>query len=76
MRRIFWLAIGLGAGATAVVMASRWMRRTRQAVSPATIGREVSRGASDLRRLIGESVQEGRRAMAEREAEIRASLDE
>jgi len=27
MRRIFWLAMGLGAGVTAAVMVSRWTRR-------------------------------------------------
>jgi hypothetical protein len=76
VRRVFWLALGLGAGATAVVMTSRWMRRKREAVSPANIGRQVSRGVSDLRRLVAASIDEGRRAMAEREAEIRAEIEQ
>src|SRR5207245_6787235 len=34
VRRIFWLALGLGAGATTAVMASRWTRQQAQKVAP------------------------------------------
>jgi hypothetical protein len=76
VRRIFWLALGLGAGATAAVLAARWARRQTQRVAPANIGRQVSRGASDFGRLIRAAIEEGRQGMAEREAEIRAEMDE
>ena len=76
MRRIFWLALGLGAGATAMVLVSRWTRRQTQRVAPANIGRQVSQGASDLGRLIRSAIDEGRRGMAEREAEIRREIGE
>jgi hypothetical protein len=76
VRRIFWLALGLGAGATAAVLAARWARRQTQKVAPANIGRQVSRGASDLGRLIRAAIEEGRQGMAEREAELRGELDE
>jgi hypothetical protein len=75
MRRIFWLALGLGAGATAAVLTARWARRQGQKVAPANLGRQVSRGASDLGRLVRAALDEGRLGMAEREAEIRAELD-
>ena len=74
MRRIFWLALGLGAGATTAVLAARWMRRQTEKVAPANIGRQVSQGASDLGRLIRTALDEGRQAAAAREAEIRAEL--
>ena len=76
MRRIFWLALGLGAGATAAVLTARWARRQGQKVAPANLGRQVSRGASDLGRLVRTALDEGRQAMADREAEIRRELDE
>lgn len=75
MRRIFWLAVGLGAGATAAVLFSRWMRRQAERVGPAAIARDIASGLRDLGRLLGEAVEEGRRAMREREAEVRASLE-
>jgi hypothetical protein len=76
MRRIFWTALGLGAGAAAAVLTSRWARRKRQAISPANLGRQVSEGFSDLGRLLRSAVEDGRRAMAEKEAEIRSSFEE
>jgi hypothetical protein len=75
VRRIFWLALGLGAGATAAVLAARWAKRQGQKVAPANIGRQVSRGASDLGRLVRTALAEGRQAMADREAEIRREID-
>ena len=75
MRRIFWLALGLGAGATAAVLAARWAKRQGQRVAPANIGRQVSGAASDFGRLVRTALAEGRQAMADREAEIRRELD-
>jgi hypothetical protein len=75
VRRIFWLALGLGAGATTAVLTARWAKRQGQKVAPANIGRQVSGAASDLGKLVRTAVAEGRRAMAEREAEIRRELD-
>ena len=75
MRRIFWLAVGLGAGATAAVIVARWARRQGQKVAPANIGRQAAGAASDLGRLVRTAFDEGRAAMAEREAEIRREID-
>ena len=75
MRRLFWTAVGIGAGATAAVLVSRWMRRTRQAMAPANVAREAGRSVSDLVELVRQSMAAGRTAMAEKEAEIRASLN-
>ena len=76
MRRIFWLALGLGAGATAAVMASRWMKRKTEAMAPANVAREARQAASDLGQLVREAVGEFRKAMAEKEAEIEAQIAE
>jgi hypothetical protein len=72
---MFWVALGLGAGVTAAVLASRWMRRQSEKMAPANIGRQMSQGASDLSRLIRTAVAEGRQAAAAREAEFRRELE-
>ncbi len=74
MRRSFWIALGLGAGATGAVVTSRWAKRQARKVAPATIAREVKGGLLDLGKLVSESIAEGRRAMAEREQELRAEV--
>ena len=75
MRRVFWLAVGLGAGVTTAVMTSRWMRRQAERVAPANIGRELQSGLRDLGELFREALAEGRQAMREKEAEIRSALE-
>jgi hypothetical protein len=72
VRRIFWLAVGLGAGATSAVLASRWMKRQTSRVAPQTLAREARGGLLDLSKLVAESIEEGREAMADRERELRA----
>ncbi len=68
------LAVGIGAGAAAAILVSRWVRRQRQAMSPRNIASQASSAARDLGSLIRASLEEGRKAMAAREAEIRALL--
>ena len=74
MRRSFWVALGLGAGATGAVVTSRWARRQAKKVAPTTIAREARCGLLDLGKLVSESIAEGRRAMADREEELRTEL--
>ncbi len=74
MRRSFWVALGVGAGATGAVVTSRWAKRQARKVAPATIAREAKGGLLDLGKLVSESIAEGRRAMAEREQELRTEV--
>jgi hypothetical protein len=75
VRRLFWTALGLGAGVTAAVLTSRWMRRQSERLAPANIGQQLGEAARDLGQLAREALQEWRTGMAEKEAEIRAQLD-
>jgi hypothetical protein len=75
VRRLFWLAFGLGAGAVGAIMASRWARRQAARAKPQTIVREARGGLLELSKLVAESIQEGRRAMDDRARELRESLD-
>jgi sensor histidine kinase regulating citrate/malate metabolism len=72
MRRLFWVALGLGFGAAGAIMTSRWTRRQMQRAKPQTIAREARGGLLDLSKLVAESVEEGKRAADERERELRA----
>ena len=73
-RRGFWVALGLGAGATSAIIASRWARKQVDRVAPATIAREAKGGFLDLGKLVSESIAEGRQAMEDRERELKAQL--
>jgi hypothetical protein len=74
VRRSFWIALGVGAGATGAVVTSRWAKRQARKVAPATIAREARGGLLDLGKLVSESIAEGRRAMDEREQELRTEV--
>jgi hypothetical protein len=76
VRRLFWLAAGLGAGAVGVIVASRFAKRQVRKVAPTTIARETRDGLLDLSRRVSESIAEGKRAMDEREREIREQLEQ
>lgn len=75
MKRGFWVALGLGAGATGAIMASRWTKKQAQRVAPATLAREAKGGLLDFSKLVSESIQEGKQAMADREAQLREDND-
>jgi hypothetical protein len=76
VRRAFWVALGLGAGATGVIVSSRWAKRQAKKVAPQTLAREARGGLLDLGKLVSETIAEGKKGMADRERELRESLDD
>jgi len=76
IRRGFWVALGLGAGATTAIIATRWTRKQANRVAPGALAREAKGGVLDLGKLFSESIAEGRRAMEERERELRSGMPE
>ena len=76
MRRLFWLALGLGAGAAGAIMTARFARRQMNKVAPSTLAREARGGLLDLSRRVSESIDEGRRAMQEKEEQLRSESGE
>jgi len=76
VRRLFWLALGLGAGAAGAIMTARFARRQMDKVAPSTLAREARGGLLDLSRRVSESMEEGRRAMQEKEEELRGGAGE
>jgi sensor histidine kinase regulating citrate/malate metabolism len=76
VRRLFWVALGLGAGAASAIIASRFVRKQTAKVAPANIAREARGSMLDLARLVSESINEGKVAMQERELELRSVLED
>ncbi|HEY3024053.1 MAG TPA: hypothetical protein VGK11_10530 [Actinomycetota bacterium] len=76
MKRLFWLALGLGAGAAGAIMTARFARRQMDKVAPSTLAREARGGLLDLSRRVSESMEEGRRAMQEKEEQLRRESGE
>jgi hypothetical protein len=76
VRRLFWVALGLGAGAVSAIIASRFVRKQTAKVAPATLAREARGGMMDLARLVSESINEGKIAMQQRELELRTELED
>jgi hypothetical protein len=72
VRRIFWAALGLGAGVAGAVLTMRAARRQAQRIAPANLAREARGGLMDLAKLVSESMAEGRDAMREKEEELRS----
>ena len=76
MRRLFWVALGLGAGVASAIIGTRFVRRQTAKVAPANLAREARGSMMDLARLVSESINDGKLAMQEREVELRSELEE
>jgi hypothetical protein len=67
VRRLFWVAVGVGAA----YYASKWFRKQRDRYGAEAVAEKARQGARDLFALAKTSIEEGRRAAAEKEAELR-----
>lgn len=74
MRRAFWALVGVGLGAVVGVQSVRWVNKQKKRYSPPNLAREAGAKAGDLRERFAGAVEEGLKAMVEREAEIREEL--
>ncbi|HZD70027.1 MAG TPA: hypothetical protein VFA45_14320 [Actinomycetes bacterium] len=76
MKRAFWTLFGLGMGAAIGIGVVRWASRTADRLTPQSMGQRALATAQEWRERLAEALDEGRAAMAEREAELRAQLVE
>jgi hypothetical protein len=74
-KRLFWLTIGAGFGFGVSFWLMRFVRETMQRYTPERVSSDLSGAIRGLGTDIRAAVVEGREAMREREAEIRAELD-
>ncbi len=73
-RRLFWLVLGAGLGFCLSFWLMRVARRTATRLSPERISTDVTGAARGLGRDLRQAAGEGRAAMRQREAELRAEL--
>ena len=73
-RRLFWLMVGAALGFGASFWVMRAIRRTAARYTPERISADVTGAVKNLGDDIRAAVADGRVAMREREAELRAEL--
>ncbi|MFP5375778.1 MAG: hypothetical protein ACLGIO_03210 [Acidimicrobiia bacterium] len=74
-RRLFWLTVGVGFGFGMSFWVSRMVRAKVARLSPDNVSAEVAGALRDLGRELRAAVAEGREAMREREADLRARIE-
>ena len=74
LRRLFWLLIGAGFGFGASFWIMRFVRETAARYTPERVSADLAGAIKGLGTDLRAAVAEGREAMREREAELRAEL--
>ena len=76
MRRLFWLAAGLGAGVSGTILFSRWLQRQAERFAPPNLARQaghaLTTAGGELSETLTTFVEAFRQGMADREAELRS----
>jgi hypothetical protein len=80
LKRVRWIVMGMGMGASASVWAQRKVRILMRSYTPPEVAaRAAKRGTEAAGRTAGEvrtAFAEGRQAMRQREAELRYQIDQ
>jgi hypothetical protein len=74
-KRLFWLLVGVGFGFGLAFWLTRTVRRTVERYSPEALAGNLSDAMRALGADLRAAVAEGRDAMREREAQLRAELE-
>ncbi len=74
-KRLFWLTVGAGFGFGASFWVTRAVRQTVQRYTPQRVSSDVAVAIRGVGADLRAAVAEGRQAMQEREAQLRAQLD-
>ena len=74
-KRLFWLTTGVAAGVYAVLRTQRSLRRRADRLRPQSMASDVATALRDLGVDLRKAMEEGRSAMALREAELQEQLD-
>lgn len=75
-KRIIWMGTGMAVGAGSAFWAKRKVTDTVERYLPEQVAERAAVQARDLGRTVREAATEGRSAMREREAELRAQVAE
>ncbi|HYF45459.1 MAG TPA: hypothetical protein VD926_04565 [Acidimicrobiales bacterium] len=74
-KRLFWLTTGVAVGVYTVLRAQRSLRRRADRLRPDSMAGELAAAIRHLGVDLRKAMEEGRSAMAVREAELREQLD-
>ncbi len=74
-KRLFWLTVGLTIGYGTSFWLMRTVRRTVERLTPERLGRDAVEGAKSFGAELKAALDDGRAAMREREAELRAQIE-
>lgn len=74
-RRLFWLLVGAGFGFGVAFWLMKFVRSTVERWSPERVSSDLAGALRSFGNDLREAVAEGREAMREREAELRAELE-
>jgi hypothetical protein len=74
-KRLFWLSVGLAGGFGSSFWLMRTVRRTVERFTPQRLTQDVVGGARSVGTEVRAAVEEGRAAMRQREAELRAEIE-
>ena len=74
-KRLFWLMVGIGFGFGASFWLMRFVRETVQRYTPERMSADLAGALRAFGEDLRAAVADGREAMREREAEIRAELE-
>ncbi|MFM8381541.1 MAG: hypothetical protein ACKOA6_06030 [Actinomycetota bacterium] len=75
IKRLMWFTSGVAAGAGAVVLLGKRIRRRVASLTPVKVAERGLRRARDLGASVRDAVAEGAAAMRQREQELRGRLD-
>ena len=74
-KRLFWLSVGLTAGFGSSFWLMRTVRRTVERLTPQRLSQDAVAGARSVGAELKTALGEGRSAMHQREAELRAEIE-
>ena len=74
-KRVFWMGTGVAVGAGSAFWAKRRIEQAVQQLMPDQVADRAATSARDLGRNVRDAAAEGRAAMREREAELRAQVE-
>jgi hypothetical protein len=75
MKRLFWTALGLGAGVVIGAGVMRWANETRESLRPRSLADNLVEAAASWRDRLADALEAGREAMAEREEALHARYE-
>lgn len=75
VKRLFWLTAGVAVGVYAVLRTQRSLRRRANRLRPQSMATDLASAIRELGVDLRKAVEEGRSAMAVREAELQEQLD-